>query len=156
MSSVSGVVVWGDDLPSDDVIVCQKIDVAFVGVSVSGEGEPVESVEGSSEDYVPSVSLALIECLKLSDGDVVSHELGSLVCRIDLLVCETGKAEDGVHHGYFKVWVVGVCSGKDSGFFAGFSEWVVRTFLDPWCNHPLDDTLSHFDCGFNGPVMSWT
>ena len=125
MSSVSGVVVWGDDLPSDDVIVCQKIDVAFAGVSVSGEGEPVESVEGSSEDYVPSVSLALIECLKLSDGGVISHELGSLVCRIDLLVCETGKAEDGVHHGHLEVGVVGVCSSKDSGFFAGFSEWVV-------------------------------
>ena len=91
MSSVSGVVVWGDDLPSDDVIVCQKIDVAFAGVSVSGEGEPVESVEGSSEDYVPSVSLALIECLKLSDGGVISHELGSLFCRVYLLVCETGK-----------------------------------------------------------------
>ena len=79
---VTGVVVWGDDLPSDDVIVCQKIDVAFAGVSVSGEGEPVESVEGSSEDYVPSVSLALIECLKLSDGDVISHELSSLFCGI--------------------------------------------------------------------------
>ena len=125
MSSVGGVVVWGDDLPSDDVIVCQKIDVAFSGVSVSGEGEPVESVEGSSEDYVPSVSLALIECLKLSDGGVINHELGSLVCRVDLLVCETGKAEDGVHHGHLKVGVVGVCSSKDSGFFAGFSEWVV-------------------------------
>ena len=125
MSSVGGVFVWGDDLPSDDVIVCQKIDVAFAGVSVSGEGEPVESVEGSSEDYVPSVSLALIECLKLSDGGVISHELGSLVCRIDLLVCETGKAEDGVHHGHLEVGVVGVCSSKDSGFFAGFSEWVV-------------------------------
>ena len=125
MSSVSGVVVWGDDLPSDDVIVCQKIDVASAGVSVSGEGEPVESVEGSSEDYVPSVSLALIECLKLSDGDVISHELSSLFCGIDLLVCETGKAEDGVHHGHLEVGVVGVCSSKDSGFFAGFSEWVV-------------------------------
>ena len=125
MSSVSGVVVWSDDLPSDDVIVCQKIDVAFAGVSVSGEGEPVESVEGSSEDYVPSVSLALIECLKLSDGGVISHELGSLVCRIYLLVCETGKAEDGVNHGKFEVRMVGVCSSKDSGFFADFSEWVV-------------------------------
>ena len=156
MSSVSGVVVWGDDLPSDDVIVCQKIDVASAGVSVSGEGEPVESVEGSSEDYVPSVSLALIECLKLSDGGVISHELGSLVCRIDLLVCETGKAEDGVNHGKFEVRMVGVCSSKDSGFFAGFSEWVVRTFLYPWCNHPLDDTLSHFDCGLNGPMMART
>ena len=152
MSSVSGVVVWGDDLPSDDVIVCQKIDVSFAGVSVSGEGEPVESVEGSSEDYVPSVSLALIECLKLSDGGVISHELGSLVCRIDLLVCETGKAEDGVHHGHLEVGVVGVCSSKDSGFCAGF--WVVRAFLYPWCGHSLYDTLSHFDCGLNGPVMS--
>ena len=99
MSSVGGVVVWSDNLPSDDVIVRQKIDVTFSGVSVSGEGEPVESVEGSSEDYVPSVSLALIECLKLSDGDVVSHELSSLFSGIDLLVCETGKAVDGVNHG---------------------------------------------------------
>ena len=48
-------------------------------------------VVGSSEDYVPSVSLALIECLKLSDGGVISHELGSLFCRVYLLVCETGK-----------------------------------------------------------------
>ena len=146
--------MWGDDLPSDDVIVCQKIDVPFAGVSVSGEGESVESVEGSSEDYVPSVSLALIECLKLSDGDVISHELSSLFCRVDLLVCETGKAEDGVNHGKFEVRMVGVCSSKDSGFFAGFGEWVVRTFLYPWCSHPLDDTLSHFDCGLNGPMMS--
>ena len=92
MSSVSGVVVWSDDFPSDDVIVRQKIDVPFTGVSVSGEGEPVESAERSSEDYVPSVSFALIEFPKLSDGDVVSHELGSLFCRVDLLICETGKA----------------------------------------------------------------
>ena len=87
MSSVSGVVVWGDDLPSDDVIVCQKIDVPFAGVSVSGEGEPVESAERSSEDYVPSVSLALIEHVKLSDGDVIGHELSSLFCWVDLVVC---------------------------------------------------------------------
>ena len=92
MSSVSGVVVWGDDLPSDDVIVCQKIDVASAGVSVSGEGEPVESVEGSSEDYVPSVSLALIEFLKLSNGGAIGHELGSLLCWVDLQVFDTGKA----------------------------------------------------------------
>ena len=78
MSSVDGVVVWSDDLPSDDVVVCQKIDVPFAGVSVSGEGEPVESVEGSSEDYVPSVSFALVECFKLSDRNVISHELSSL------------------------------------------------------------------------------
>ena len=87
MSSVSGVVVWSDDLPPDDVIVCEKIDVALPGVGVGGEGEPVEPVEGSSEDYIPSVSLALIECLQLSDGDVVSHELSSLFSRVDLLVC---------------------------------------------------------------------
>ena len=92
MSSVGGVVVWSDNLPSDDVIVRQKIDVPFSGVSVSGEGEPVESVEGSSEDYVPSVSLALIEFLKLSDGGAISHELGSLFCWVDLQVFETGKA----------------------------------------------------------------
>ena len=78
MSSVSGVVVWSDDLPSDDVIVCQKIDVAFSGV-VSGEGDSVKSVEGSSEDYIPSVSFALVECFKLSDRNVISHELSSLV-----------------------------------------------------------------------------
>ena len=117
--------MWSDYLPPEDVIAREKIDVALPGVNVSGEGEPVKSVVGSSEDYVPSVSLALIECLKLSDGGVISHELGSLVCRIDLLVCETGKAEDGVHHGHLEVGVVGVCSSKDSGFFAGFSEWVV-------------------------------
>ena len=92
MSSVSGVVVWSDDFPSDDVIVRQKIDVPFTRVSVSGEGEPVESAERSSEDYVPSVSFALIELPKLSDDDVISHELGSLFCRVDLLICETGKA----------------------------------------------------------------
>ena len=152
MSSVSGVVVWSDDLPPEDVITCEKIDVALPGVGVGGEGEPVESVEGSSEDYVPSVSLALIECLKLSDGDVISHELSSLFSGIDLLVCETGKAVDGIHHGHLEVWVVGVCSSEDSGFCAGF--WVVRAFLYPWCGHSLDDTLSHFDCGLNGPVMS--
>ena len=125
MSGERGVVVWSNYLPPQDVIACEKIDVALPGVNVVGEGEPVKSVVGSNEDYVPSVSLALIECLKLSDGGVISHELGSLVCRIDLLVCETGKAEDGVHHGHLKVGVVGVCSSKDSGFFAGFSEWVV-------------------------------
>ena len=98
VQGVSGVVVWGDDLPSDDVIVCQKVDVAFAG-AVSGEGDSVKSVEGSSEDYVPSVSFALIERPKLSDGDVISHELSSMFCGIDLLVCETGKAVDGVNHG---------------------------------------------------------
>ena len=92
MSSVSGDVVWSDDLPPEDVIASEKIDVALSGVGVGGEGEPVELVVGSSEDDVPSVSLALIECLKLSDGGVINHELGSLVCRIDLLVYETGKA----------------------------------------------------------------
>ena len=117
--------MWSDYLPPEDVIAREKIDVALPGVNVGGEGEPVKSVVGSSEDYIPSVSFALIECLKFSDGGVISHELGSLVCRIDLLVCETGKAEDGVHHGHLKVGVVGVCSSKDSGFFAGFSEWVV-------------------------------
>ena len=60
MSSVDGVVVWSDDLPSEDVIVCQKIDVTFSGVGVGGDGESVESVVGSREDYVPSVSLTLI------------------------------------------------------------------------------------------------
>ena len=82
--SVDWVVVRGDNLPSDDVIVCQKIDVAFAG-AVSGEGDPFKSVERSGEDYVPSVSLALIECVKLSDRDVISHELSSMFCRIDLL-----------------------------------------------------------------------
>ena len=89
---MSGVVVWRDDLPPDDVIACEKIDVALPGVGVGGEGEPVKSVIGSSEDYVPSVSFALIELPKLSDGDVISHELGSLFCRVDLLIGETGKA----------------------------------------------------------------
>ena len=60
--------MWSDDLPPEDVIACEKIDVALPGVNVGGEGEPVKSVIGSSEDYVPSVSLALIEFLKLSDG----------------------------------------------------------------------------------------
>ena len=92
MSSVSGVVVWSDDFPSDDVIVRQKIDEPFTRVSVSGEGELVESAERRSEDYVPSVSFALIQLPKLSDDDVISHELGSLFCRVDLMVCETGKA----------------------------------------------------------------
>ena len=41
---VTGVVVWGDDLPSDDVVACQKVDVAFSGV-VSGEGDPVKLVD---------------------------------------------------------------------------------------------------------------
>ena len=99
MSSVSGVVVWSDDLPPEDVIACEKIDVPLAGEGVGGEGEPVKPVVGSSEDYIPSVSLALIECLKLSDGDVISHELSSLFSGIDLLVCETGKAVDGVNYG---------------------------------------------------------
>ena len=92
MSSVSGVVVWGDDLPSDDVIVCEKIDVGLSGVGVGGEGEPVKSVIGSSEDYIPSVSFALIEFLKLSNGGAIGHELGSLLCWVDLQVFDTGKA----------------------------------------------------------------
>ena len=83
--SVCWVVVRGDNLPSDDVIFCQEIDEAFAG-AVSGEGDPFKSVEGSGEDYVPSVSLALIECFKLSDRDIISHELSSMFCRIDLLV----------------------------------------------------------------------
>ena len=83
--SVCWVVVRGDNLPSDDVILCQKIDVAFAG-AVSGEGDSFKSVERSGEDYVPSVSLALIECVKLSDRNVISHELSSMFCRIDLLV----------------------------------------------------------------------
>ena len=154
MSSVDGVVVWSDDLPSEDVIVCQKIDVTFFGVGVGGDGESVESVVGSREDYVPSVSLTFIKCIQLSDGDVVSHDLGSLFSRVDLLVCYAGKTLDGVHHGHFKVWVVGVCGSEDSGFCAGF--WVCRAFLYPWCGHSLYDTLSHFDCGLNGPVISRT
>ena len=44
MRCVTGVVVWGDDLPSDDVVVSQKVDVTFSGV-VSGEGDPVKSVD---------------------------------------------------------------------------------------------------------------
>ena len=83
--------MWSNYLPPQDVIACEKIDVALPGVNVGGEGEPVKSVVGSSEDYVPSVSLALIECLKFSDGGVISHELGSLFCRIYLLVRETGE-----------------------------------------------------------------
>ena len=51
--------------------------------------------------------------------------------------------------------MVGVGSSKDSGFFTGFGEWVIRIFLHPWCSHPLDDTLT-FYCGFNGPMMTWT
>ena len=92
MSSVSGVVVWSDDLPPEDVIACEKIDVALPGVNVGGEGEPVKLVVGSSEDNVPSVSFALIEFPKLSDGGAISHELGSLFCWVDLQVFETGKA----------------------------------------------------------------
>ena len=83
--------MWSDDLPPVDVVASEKIDVALPGVNVGGEGEPVKSVVGSSEDYVPSVSFALIECLKFSDGGVISHELGSLFCRIYLLVRETGE-----------------------------------------------------------------
>ena len=154
MSSVGGVVVWSDNLPSEDVIVRQKIDGTFSGVGVSGDGEPVESVEGSSEDYVPSVSLTLIECLQLRDGDVVSHELSSLFSRVDLLVCEAGKAVDGIHHGHLEVWVVGVCGSEDSGICARF--WVCRGFLYPRCGHSVNCTFSHFDSGFNGPVMSRT
>ena len=75
--SVSGVIIWGDELPSDDVIVCQKIDVAFSG-AVSGEGDSVKAVEGSSEDYIPSVSFTLIECVQLSDCYGICHELSSL------------------------------------------------------------------------------
>ena len=92
MSSVCGVVVWSDDLPPEAVIACEKIDVALPGVNVGGEGEPVKSVIGSSEDYIPSVSFALIEFLKLSNGGAIGHELGSLLCWVDLQVFETGKA----------------------------------------------------------------
>ena len=31
VSSVSGVVVWSDDLPPEDVIACEKIDVPLAG-----------------------------------------------------------------------------------------------------------------------------
>ena len=99
MSGERGVVVWSDYLPPEDVIAREKIDVALPGVNVGGEGEPVKSVIGSSEDYVPSVSLALVECFKLSDRNVISHELSSLFCGIDLLVGKAGKAVDGVNHG---------------------------------------------------------
>ena len=44
VSSVIGVVVWGDDLPSDDVVACQQVDVAFSGV-VGGERDPVKVVD---------------------------------------------------------------------------------------------------------------
>ena len=84
--------MWSDDLPPEDVIACEKIDVALPGVNVGGEGEPVKSVIGSSEDYIPSVSFALIEFLKLSNGGAIGHELGSLLCWVDLQVFETGKA----------------------------------------------------------------
>ena len=84
--------MWSDDLPPVDVVACEKIDVAFPGVNVGGEGEPVKLVVGSSEDNVPSVSFALIEFLKLSNGGAIGHELGSLLCRVDLQVFETGKA----------------------------------------------------------------
>ena len=84
--------MWSDDLPSVDVVACEKIDVALPGVNVGGEGEPVKSVIGSSEDYIPSVSFALIEFLKLSNGCAIGHELGSLLCWVDLQVFETGKA----------------------------------------------------------------
>ena len=154
MSSVDGVVVWSDDLPSEDVIVGQKIDVTFSGVGVGGDGESVESVVGSREDYVPSVSLTFIKCIQLSDGDVVSHDLGSLFSRVDLLVCYAGKTLDGVHHGHFKVWVVGVCGSEDSGISGRF--WACRGFLYSRCGHSVNCTFSHFDSGFNGPVMSRT
>ena len=84
--------MWGDDLPSVDVVASEEIDVALPGVNVCGEGEPVKSVIGSSEDYIPSVSFALIEFLKLSNGGAIGHELGSLLCWVDLQVFETGKA----------------------------------------------------------------
>ena len=92
MSGERGVVVWSDYLPPEDVIAREKIDVALPGVNVGGEGEPVKSVIGSSEDYIPSVSFALIEFLKLSNGGAIGHELGSLLCWVDLQVFETGKA----------------------------------------------------------------
>ena len=91
MSRDRGVVVWSDDLPPEDVIACEKIDVALPGVNVGGEGEPVKSVIGSSEDYVPPVRFAFTEFVKFSDGGAISHELGSLFCRIYLLVRETGE-----------------------------------------------------------------
>ena len=84
--------MWSDDLPPVDVVASEEIDVALPGVNVCGEGEPVKSVIGSSEDYIPSVSFALIEFLKLSNGGAIGHELGSLLCWVDLQVFETGKA----------------------------------------------------------------
>ena len=92
MSGERGVVVWSDYLPPEDVIAREKIDVALPGVNVGGEGEPIKSVIGSSEDYIPSVSFALIEFLKLSNGGAIGHELGSLLCWVDLQVFDTGKA----------------------------------------------------------------
>ena len=83
--SVCWVVVRGDNLPSDDVIFCQEIDEAFAG-AVSGEGDPFKSVGRSREDNIPPVSLTLIECVKLSDRDIIGHELSCMFCRIDLLV----------------------------------------------------------------------
>ena len=52
--------MWSDDLPPVDVVASEKIDVALPGVNVCGEGEPVKSVIGSSEDYIPSVSFAFV------------------------------------------------------------------------------------------------
>ena len=76
--------------------------------------------------------------------------------RVDLLVCKAGKTEDRVNYGQFEVRMFGIGSSKDSGFFTGFGEWVISTFLQSWGSYPLDDTLSHFDCSFNGPMMSRT
>ena len=84
--------MWSDDLPPVDVVASEKIDVALPGVNVGGEGEPVKAVIGSSEDYIPSVSFALIEFLKLSNGGAIGHELGSLLCWVNLQVFDTGKA----------------------------------------------------------------
>ena len=85
MHSVVWIIVRGDYLPSDDVIACQKVDVAVARL-VCREGDPFKAVERSGEDHIPPVRFALIECAKLSDCDVISHELSSMFCRIDLLV----------------------------------------------------------------------
>ena len=97
MHSVVWIIVRGDYLPSDDVIACQKVDVAVARL-VCREGDPFKAVERSGEDHIPPVRFALIECAKLSDSDVIGHELSSLFFGIDLLVGETGKTVDGINH----------------------------------------------------------
>ena len=48
----------------------------------------------------------------------------------------------------------GIGDSEDGGVFVGFGKWVVIAFLYSWGSYPLEDTLSHLDCGLNFPNLT--